>query len=426
MSSMTASFTERLSERAATRYHHSLEAYRYDPWLVGTVLLLIGIGLVMVTSASVSIAAPLDKENASPLYYFWRQIVALGLGCIGGLIVLKTPLYVVKNLRYVFLLITLLLLIAVLSPLGKEVNGAARWLDLGVYDLQASEIAKLLIVVYLAGYVEQHLDQVRTSFSGLYNPIIVMTVICALLLMEPDFGTSVLLFSSMLGMLFIAGIPMLRIIVWGGVAVAALATAALLSPYRMQRLLTFMDPWADPYNTGFQLTQALIAIGRGEWFGVGLGNSVQKLFYLPEAHTDFIFAILAEELGIFGCVSVIILFAFLIWRIFTIASQAEHAGRFFSAYVAYGFGLLIGTQAFFNMGVNMGALPTKGLTLPFISYGGNSLIMMCMAIALIMRVDYETRWDADEPQDAEFDEEFDDDFGADADQDSVEWEEVTR
>jgi len=168
-----------------------------------------------------------------------------------------------------------------------------------------------------------------------------------------------------------------------------------MSPYRMQRLLTFMDPWADPYHTGFQLTQALIAIGRGEWFGVGLGRSVQKLFYLPEAHTDFIFSVLAEELGLFGCLMLIALFTFFIWRVFHIAAQAERGGRYFPAYLAYGFGLLIGMQAFFNMGVNMGALPTKGLTLPFISYGGNSLIMMCIATALILRVDYENRLEFD-------------------------------
>ena len=368
---------------------------QYDWWLISCVAILISLGLVMVASASISIADPLGKEEGTRLYYFWRQVVALGLGLAAGIIALKTPLSVLKQFRYLFLLVTLVLLVIVISPLGKEVNGAARWIDLGVYDLQASEIAKLLVIIYLAGYMETHLGQVRTSFSGLYNPIIVMTIICGLLLMEPDFGTSVLLFASMLGLLFIAGIPMLRIIVWGSLAVMALAAAAMMSPYRMQRLLTFMDPWADPYHTGFQLTQALIAIGRGEWFGVGLGRSVQKLFYLPEAHTDFIFSVLAEELGLFGCLMLIALFTFFIWRVFHIAAQAERGGRYFPAYLAYGFGLLIGMQAFFNMGVNMGALPTKGLTLPFISYGGNSLIMMCIATALILRVDYENRLEFD-------------------------------
>ncbi len=368
-----------------------LEDAEYDWWLIGFVAILIGIGLVMVASASIAIADPLGKDQGAQLHYFWRQVVALSVGLISGAIVLNTPLYVLKQFRYLFLLVSLVLLVAVISPLGKEVNGASRWLDLGVYDLQASEVAKILIVIYLAGYMEQHLNQIRTHFSGLYNPVIVMTLVCGLLLMEPDFGTSVLLFATMLGLLFIAGIPLLRIIVWGMLAVMAIATAVMLSPYRLQRLLTYLDPWADPYNTGFQLTQALIAIGRGEWFGVGLGSSVQKLFYLPEAHTDFIFAIFAEELGLFSCLILIAIFTFFIWRVFYIAAQAEKRGRYFPAYLAYGFGLLIGMQAFLNMGVNMGALPTKGLTLPFISYGGNSMIMMCVATALILRVDYETR-----------------------------------
>ncbi len=364
---------------------------KYDWWLICCVMILISLGLVMVASASISIADPLGKEDGVKLYYFWRQVVALSIGFTGGIVALKTPLYLLKEFRYLFLFISFVLLVAVISPLGKEVNGASRWVDLGVYDLQASEITKLLLIIYLAGYMEKHLESVRTSFSGLYNPIIVMILICFLLLMEPDFGTSVLLFSSMLGMLFIAGVPLLRIIVWGSVAVMLLASAALMSPYRLQRLLTYVDPWADPFGAGFQLIQALIAIGRGEWFGVGLGSSVQKLFYLPEAHTDFIFSVFAEELGLFGCLSLIAVFSFFIWRVFYIAVQAEREGRYFPAFLAYGFGLLIGMQAFLNMGVNMGVLPTKGLTLPFISYGGNSMIMMCIATALILRVDHETR-----------------------------------
>lgn len=366
-------------------------AYPYDGWLIACVVLLVGIGLVMATSASVSKAAPMGSENGNMLHFFWRQFVALSLGVVLGIMALKTPLQVLKKLRYVFLLLTMLLLVLVITPLGKEVNGASRWLDLGVYDLQASEIAKLLIVIYLAGYMEQHLVQVRTAFSGLYNPIIVLTIICTLLLLEPDFGTSVLLFGTMLGLLFMAGIPMLRIIVWGGVAVAFLAWAATSASYRMARLKGFINPWEDAQGTGYQLVNSLIAIGRGEWTGVGLGNSVQKLFYLPEAHTDFIFAVLAEELGVIGCMAVIALFLFFIWRVFKIGAEAEKGGRYFPAYLAYGFGLLIGMQAFFNMGVNLGVLPTKGMTLPFISYGGNSLIMVCVAAAIILRVDYETR-----------------------------------
>ena len=367
----------------------------YDWWLISCVMLLIGLGLVMVASASISIKDPLGEEAGPRLYFFWQQMVALGIGVVAGAIVLKTPLYLFKQFRYLSLLIALVLLVAVISPLGKTVNGASRWIDLGVYDLQASEFAKPLLVIYLAGYMDTHLEQVRLSFAGMYNPIIVMTIICGLLLMEPDFGTSVLLFSTMMALLFIAGIPLLRILVWGGLAIMALVAAIMLSPYRLERLITFINPWRDPYGTGYQLIQALIAIGRGDLTGVGLGNSVQKLFYLPEAHTDFIFAVFAEEQGLFGCLALIAIFTFFIWRVFYIAAQAERGGRYFPAYLAYGFGLLIGMQAFLNMGVNMGALPTKGLTLPFISYGGNSLIMMCIATALILRVDYETRMEDD-------------------------------
>ena len=376
-----------------TGFMSAQNSAHYDWWLIFCVMVLIGLGLVMVASASISIADPLGKEGGSSLYYFWRQLIALVIGVFAGAVVLRTPLYLFKESRYILLLLAVVLLVLVISPLGKTVNGASRWLDLGVYDLQASEFAKVLLIIYLAGYMDTHLEQVRSSFAGMYNPIIVMTIICGLLLMEPDFGTSVLLFATMLGLLFLAGIPLMRILVWGVLALMALATAVLMSPYRLQRFLTYLDPFADQYGSGFQLVNALIAIGRGEWFGVGLGNSVQKLFYLPEAHTDFIFSVFAEELGLFGCLTLIAVFTFFIWRVFYIAALAEKSGRHFPAYLAYGFGLLIGMQALINMGVNMGVLPTKGLTLPFISYGGNSMIMMCIATALILRVDYETRQD---------------------------------
>lgn len=365
---------------------------QYDWLLISCVAILIGLGLVMVTSASISIADPFGKEKVlGPLYYLWRQLFALGIGLGLGFFVLKTPLYFLKEFRYLFLLISFVLLVAVISPLGTSKNGASRWLDLGVYTLQASEVAKLLIVIYLAGYMEQHLNQIRSSFSGLYNPVIVMAIVCCLLLMEPDFGTAALLFVTMIGLLFIAGIPLIRIIIWGSLLVMALVAAVVSSEYRMKRVTGFWNPFDDQYGGGYQLSQALIAIGRGEWFGVGLGSSVQKLFYLPEAHTDFIFAVYAEELGLVGCLFLIAIFTFIIWRVFSIAARAEKRGRYFPAYLAYGFGLLIGMQAFLNMGVNMGSLPTKGLTLPFMSYGGNSMIMMCVAIAIILRVDYETR-----------------------------------
>lgn len=361
----------------------------YDGWLLACALILLGLGLVMVASASVSIA---ERNFQDPLHYFWRQAVGAGLGLGAAFLALKIPLEVWQRASAMFLLLGLFLLVLVLIPgLGREVNGAMRWIQIGPVSVQASEPVKLCVIIYLAGYLVRHGSAVREAFAGFIKPICVLTAIAGLLLLEPDFGAAVVLFATALGMLFLGGVSLSRFIAWGAVAVAALAGLAVLAPYRMERLMTFMDPWADPFNSGFQLTQALIAFGRGEWFGVGLGASIQKLFYLPEAHTDFIFAVLAEELGLAGVSLVIGLFTFLVWRSLAIGAKAAESGRLFSAYLAYGIGLLIGLQAFINIGVNMGVLPTKGLTLPLISYGSNSLIVTCAAIGLLLRVDHETR-----------------------------------
>ena len=284
------------------------------------------------------------------------------------------------------------LLVAVLIPeLGREVNGSMRWLGWGSLSLQASEPAKLAVVIYLGAYLVRHNAQVRADFKGFIKPMGVVTVVAGLLLLEPDFGTATVIFSAVLGMLFLAGVPFLRFFMWGVTALAALIALAVLAPYRMQRLMAFMDPWSDPYNTGFQLTQALIAFGRGEWFGVGLGNSVQKLFYLPEVHTDFVFAVIAEEGGLAATTVVILLFSFLVWRVFYIGGLAERSNRLFAALVTYGIGFLIGLQAFVNMGVNMGLLPTKGLPLPFLSYGSNNLVVTGAAMGIVLRAGIEAR-----------------------------------
>ena len=308
--------------------------------------------------------------------------------------ILKIPMRFWEAMSVPLLIVALLLLVLVLLPgIGKEVNGSMRWIQLGPFSLQASEPVKLCVIAYLASYIVRHQKTVQTDFSGFIRPIGVLTLISGLLLLEPDFGASVVLFATALGMLFMGGVPLGRFFAWVSVAFSALLTLAILSPYRMQRLMSFIDPWKDPYDSGFQLTQALIAFGRGEWIGVGLGSSVQKLFYLPEAHTDFVFAVLAEEMGLFGSLIIILLFSFIVWRSFVIGHLAESVEKYFAAYFAYGIGLVIGIQAYINIGVNMGVLPTKGLTLPLLSYGGNSLITYCVLLGILLRIEYENRQD---------------------------------
>jgi len=361
--------------------------FGFDPWLIAVIFFLIGIGLVMVASSSVTIA---DRNFQDPLYYFWRQVISVTIGLCLAFIILKLPIIIWQKLSVPLLLLGLILLFLVLLPgIGNEVNGSLRWINIGPIALQASEPIKLFVIAYLAGYLVRQGEQVRESFSGFMRPIIVLTFISSLLLLEPDYGSCVVLFATALGMLFMGGVPLSRFFAWMLTAIVVLLSLAVLSPYRLHRLMSFSDPWQDPFNSGFQLTQALIAFGRGDWFGVGLGGGVQKLFYLPEAHTDFVFAVLAEELGLFGSVLIILLFCFLVWRAFVIGNLAEQAGKLFSSYFAYGSGLIIGIQAFINIGVNMGVLPTKGLTLPLMSYGGNSIVITCILLGILLRIDYE-------------------------------------
>jgi cell division protein FtsW len=271
------------------------------------------------------------------------------------------------------------------------VNGSIRWLSLGPFNLQPSEPMKLAMVLYLAGYLVRRGELVRNTMGGFIRPMSMLAVIGVMLLFEPDYGATAVLFTTALGMLFLGGVPFWSFVGWAGFVALSMGVVVMAAPYRVERMMSFLNPWADPFGSGFQLTQALIAIGSGEWFGVGLGSSVQKLFYLPEAHTDFLFAVLAEELGMLGVLLVILLFTFLVWRAISIGSRAESAGHAYGAHLAYGVGLLIGLQAFVNIGVNMGILPTKGLTLPLMSYGGSSLLVNAFAVGLVMRVDHELR-----------------------------------
>lgn len=350
---------------------------------------ILGLGLVMVASASVSLS---DHQFGQPFHYLERQLAAAVGGVLVGTVVLRIPLESWKRAGSLLLGLAYLLLIVVLIPgVGRQINGSIRWIPLGLFNLQVSEVAKMLIFIYLAGYLVRRSDEVRGSMSGFLVPIAVLSVGAVFLLAEPDFGAAAVMMATGLGMLFVARVPLWRFAALVLMFVLAGALLIVASPYRWHRLTGFLNPWADPFNSGFQLTQSLIAIGRGEWFGVGLGASVQKMFYLPEAHTDFLFAVLAEELGLAGVVTVIALYGYVVWRAFRIGIGSLRANRPFGAYLAYAVGIWIGLQAFINMGVNMGLLPTKGLTLPLMSYGGSSLLATCVAFALLLRADHELR-----------------------------------
>ncbi len=365
---------------------------KLDPVLLTIALTLLFGGLVILASASITIA---DKDAGDPFFYVERQLVAAAIGAGAGLFCLFVPMRAWQSLGPVMLLVGLALLVVVLLPgVGYEVNGAKRWVRFGVMNLQASEPARLCLLVYLAGYVVRQQKALREQFVGFLRPMLVLCLACGLLLAEPDFGAAIVLLATALIMLFVAGARIRDFLIFFATAVVAMVALAVTSPYRMQRLTGFLDPWADPYNSGFQLTQSLIAIGRGEWVGVGLGDGVQKLFYLPEAHTDFVFAVFAEEFGLLGSLVLIALFLALLWRVFKLAMRAANSERFFEAYLAIGIGTWLGLQAFINIGVNMGLLPTKGLTLPLISYGRSSLIVTMIAIALLLRIHHELAVDA--------------------------------
>jgi len=366
------------------------QSYHYDFWLISVVIFLLSLGLVFVASSSITVT---ENTTTNPLYYFWKQLVAAGIGVGLACIIIKIPLYIWQQCSAYLIIFGLLLLILILIPgIGKEVNGSMRWIKMGPVSIQGSELIKVFVIIYLARYIVRHEESIRQSLKGFIRPIGVIILITGLLLLQPDYGTAVIIFTTALCMLFMGGVPFGRFFAWTLAAGMALVSLAITSPYRLQRLTSFLDPWQDPFNSGFQLTQALIAFGRGDWFGVGLGSSVQKLFYLPEAHTDFIFSVLAEELGLVGSVTVILLFFFIIWRSFVIAQIARQSGKHYAASLAYGIGSIIGMQAFVSIGVNMGILPTKGLTLPFISYGGNSMIISCILLAILIRIEYENHF----------------------------------
>ena len=360
----------------------------WDLPLILVVMMIVSLGLVMVTSASIPLA---DKQLGQPFYYAERQFFYICAGIAFGLLLIRVPMQQWQKAGPMALALAFVMLIAVILPgVGKQVNGSTRWISLGFFQLQVSELAKMLILIYMAGYLVRRGDEVRATLRGFIKPMLVLALLVVLLLMEPDFGAAVVLLATALGMMYMAGVGWFKFASLLMVTASSMAVLAFISPYRLARLLSFLNPWDDPYKSGFQLTQSLIAFGRGEWLGVGLGGSIQKLFYLPETHTDFLYAVIAEELGLFGAIVVILLFSVLVWRALQIGARAERAQAYFSAYLAYGIGIWIGLQAFVNMGVNMGVLPTKGLTLPLMSYGGSSIVVTLGGIALLLRIGHES------------------------------------
>lgn len=360
-----------------------------DYWLLGAGMALIALGLVMVASASMPVA---ENNVGEPLFYLFRQSVAAVLGLLLGMGVLQIPVAFWYRIGPVLLVLSLILLILVLVPaIGTEVNGSTRWIRVGPMNVQVSEPIKLFMLIYVAGYLQRHASAVQVAMMAMLRPMLVLGVLAMLLLLEPDFGAAAVLIATAVGMVFLAGVNIAQFASLQASVIGVMGALLYFSDYRRARLMSFLDPWADPFNSGFQLTQSLIAIGRGELLGVGLGASVQKLFYLPEAHTDFLFAILAEELGLVGVLVVLGLYAILVYRAFLISAQAERAEMPFACYLAFGIGLLFALQTLINLGVNMGVLPTKGLTLPLMSYGGSSLVVMCVSLAILLRIDLETR-----------------------------------
>jgi cell division protein FtsW len=361
---------------------------RHDPWLLLAIVGLAAFGIVMVASSSIAVA---DGHHIGEFYYLQRHVTFLALGgAIALWIALRIELNTLERWSGWLMVFTFALLVLVFIPhIGMRINGARRWINLGISGFQPVELAKLTVVLYVASYLVRHRDSVETKFLGAVKPVAVAGFTAVLLLAQPDFGSAALIGVVTIGMLWLGGARMRNLVIMGLPLVPLGSWLALSTDYRVKRLTSFLDPWKDPFNDGFQLTQALIAVGRGKWFGVGLGGSVQKLFYLPEAHTDFILAVIAEELGFVGVLFVLALFALLVGRGLQLGLRGVEVGQHRAGYVASGISLMIGLQALVSVGVNLGVLPTKGLTLPLISSGGSSTLMTCIMLGVLVRAGYE-------------------------------------
>ncbi len=360
---------------------------RFDLWLLIALVGLASIGVVMVASSSIAVA---DSHHLGAFYFLRRHLIFLSLGVVAAGVAMRTELKLLEKLAFPLLALAFVLLLAVFVPhLGMRINGARRWLNLLFTTFQPVEAVKLILVVYIASYLVRHRESVETRFLGLIKPIAVAGLIVLLLLAQPDFGSATLVIAVTIAMVWLGGARPLFLFLMGLPLMPLLYVAATGESYRMKRLTSFLDPWKDPFNDGFQLTQSLMAIGRGEWDGVGLGSSVLKLSYLPEAHTDFIFAVIGEELGLAGVLLVIGLFALAVGRGLYLGVKGVEVGQRFAGYVAFGTSLMLAMQATVSVGVNLGALPTKGLTLPLISYGGSSMVLTCAMVGVLLRATFE-------------------------------------
>jgi cell division protein FtsW len=371
----------------ATRSQPNTNSAGVDSVLLGVFICLLMLGLVMVFSSTIAMGSQDLNTNTS---HFWRQLMHMIVGIGLTAVVASMPVWVWQKLSMPILTFAIVLLIVLLF-FGIEVNGSTRWLAVGGIRLQPAEFAKVAIVIYAASYLTRKQNEIKKFSKGIVNMGFVLAFVGGLLLVQPDFGSFVIIAVTVGLMMFLGGIRISHTIMCLSVVASAMALMIALSPYRMKRLLTFLDPWSDPYGSGFQLTQALIAVGRGEVFGVGLGASIQKLYYLPHANNDFILAVIGEELGLLGIILVIGLYATLLHRALMISRTAELVGRVYASRLAQGVGFLLVFQAVINIGVNLGALPTKGLTLPFISYGGSSMLVCCIAMGLLFGVDRQNR-----------------------------------
>ena len=374
------------AQNQALRHDRAMPTITVDLWLLVPVLLLMAFGLVMVGSASIAVA---ESQSVGSAHYLVRHGIYLGLGILLASSFFIIPIAFLERICRPMMLLAALALLTVFVPgFGYTVNGSTRWIKLGLVNFQVVEAAKLLVIIYMAGYLVRKSEMIKVRFFDTLKPLLLVAVLSAILLAQPDMGSAAVITAIVGGMIWLAGAA------WRHIAVLMLVTLpafgwAAMEPYRLRRIVSFMDPWADPFNSGFQLTQALIAVGRGEVMGVGLGSSIQKLFYLPEAHTDFIFAVVAEEFGLLGVIFVLGLFMLLVTRMMSIGLMAHRLGRPFAGNLAFGVGLWIGLQALVSIGVNLGVLPTKGLTLPLISSGGSSVLMTCIAIGMVLRIRYE-------------------------------------